>query len=127
MKTMAAFDLAVLLRDPETQPKVHVVDVRDSDRAGGHIKGSHHLPSESFLSNIDEYAVKWPKDSKIVFHCMMSQIRGPRCARAFARACKQHRGDDAPTVYILDQGFRYIAANHGSFSDIVEDFTPVRY
>ena len=52
-----------------------VVDVRDDDRIGGHIKRSHNSPSSEFLVKVDEL-VKQTKDVPIViFHCALSQVR----------------------------------------------------
>jgi len=52
-----------------------VVDVRDSDRVGGHITNSVHSPSEQFHGAVDEL-VEANKDAKtVVFHCALSQQR----------------------------------------------------
>jgi rhodanese-related sulfurtransferase len=54
-----------------------VIDVRDDDRVGGHIAGSIHVPSETFLTSVDDLihdpAVSGAK--KVVFHCALSKER----------------------------------------------------
>lgn len=52
-----------------------IVDVRDADREGGHIRGSLHLPSSTFLAKVDEVLkpILEEKDSSsmtLVVHCM---------------------------------------------------------
>lgn len=61
---------------------VLVFDVRDQDAIGGHIAGAHHFPDSTFPDRLGE-AVALVKDRAprlVVFHCMESIRRGPRCA-----------------------------------------------
>jgi rhodanese-related sulfurtransferase len=60
---------------------VAVVDVRDDDHEGGHIKGCIHSPSTSFLSGVDQLREKLKDTPVVVFHCALSQVRGPKAAR----------------------------------------------
>lgn len=62
-----------------------VVDVRDSDHIGGHIKGSTWLPSSQLDYKAPEL-VRTLKDKKVVvFHCALSQQRGPSAALRYLR------------------------------------------
>jgi len=71
----------VLKSDKIPQKDFVVVDVRDDDYAGGNIKGSLNRPSRDFLTNVDSL-VKETKDVPLViFHCALSQARGPKAAR----------------------------------------------
>jgi Cdc25 family phosphatase len=66
-----------MIKDPKLAPGKDflVVDVRDEDRAGGHIAGSINRPSAEFLVTVDEL-VKETKDVPLlIFHCALSQIR----------------------------------------------------
>lgn len=109
-------ELARLLRAGEP---VTVVDVRDSDRAGGHVKGSLHIPAADFTENAKRYAEEF-KGRKVVFHCMFSQVRGPTCAGALTRAAKSVRADERPVAFVLVGGFRSLAAERARYEDIIE-------
>jgi len=52
-----------------------VVDVRDDDRAGGHIKDSINLPSQDFLMSVDQLVSDTKDVPLVVFHCSLSQVR----------------------------------------------------
>lgn len=53
-----------------------VVDVRDDDYEGGHIKGCIHSPSASFLNGgVDALREKLKNTPVVVFHCALSQVR----------------------------------------------------
>lgn len=45
---MCAVDLAFKLRDRIEQKKVEVIDCRDSDFEGGHIKGCENIPNSDW-------------------------------------------------------------------------------
>jgi len=111
---MSASDLAQLLRSDAERSGVVVVDVRDLDRAGGHIRGSVNIHAEDFIRNAPHHAAQW-RDKKVVFHCMFSQQRGPRCARAFARVASQNT-----RVFVLVGGFRSMASRAADYKDILE-------
>jgi len=56
-----------------------VIDVRDDDNKGGAIFGAVHFPDSSFdVAAVAQFA---GAKSTVVFHCMESARRGPRCAR----------------------------------------------
>ena len=52
-----------------------IVDVRDDDRIGGHIKGSHNSPSSDFLNKVDELVKQTKGVQTVIFHCALSQAR----------------------------------------------------
>lgn len=111
---------------------VVIVDVRDSDykyvsflmpcvcvcvcvysnKLKGRIKGSIHIPSRLFASRMDEL-LSYPPNAKFVFHCMRSERRGPRCARAFAS--KSH-GE----VYLLRGGLKLWNELYGTDPELME-------
>lgn len=67
-----------MLKDPsKTAGKDYLVcDMRDDDRAGGHILSSVNYPSRSFHENtIDELIAKAGEVPVVVFHCALSQVR----------------------------------------------------
>jgi rhodanese-related sulfurtransferase len=62
-----------------------VVDVRDSDHIGGHIAGSIHAPTPALDWKMPEL-VRTLKDKEVViFHCALSQVRGPAAALRYLR------------------------------------------
>ncbi|KAF2026347.1 Rhodanese-like protein [Setomelanomma holmii] len=66
-------------------PHIAVVDVRDSDHIGGHIKGSTWVPS-STLDHKTPELIRTLKDKEVVvFHCALSQQRGPSAALRYLR------------------------------------------
>lgn len=120
VRNITGLELAQLIRAGASDVKV--VDVRDIDRAGGHIKGSINIHAADFLEDTERYASEWSAGTRIVFHCMYSQVRGPECARALARANKALKLENPPVPYILVGGFRGMAAQ-GQFKDVLEGFT----
>ena len=111
--------------------KIAVVDVRDDDHVGGHIHGSTHVPSSSLDHRIPETVRVLADKEVVVFHCALSQQRGPSAALRYVRerenkikrgelampnkASEENDGDKATLqaspiakdqeVYVLDKGF----------------------
>jgi len=83
---LSAKDLAPLLLDQTTASKIAVIDVRDSDHIGGNIKDSHWIPLHQLDTRIPELLRTMKDKDRVVFHCMLSQQRGPRAALMYARA-----------------------------------------
>ncbi|KAF9452935.1 hypothetical protein P691DRAFT_695943 [Macrolepiota fuliginosa MF-IS2] len=77
MKYITKDELAEMMKDETLVMKKDyvVIDVRDEDRAGGHIIGSISRPSAEFHTGIDQL-IKTTKDVPLViFHCALSQMR----------------------------------------------------
>ncbi|KAF4590937.1 hypothetical protein EYR40_009534 [Pleurotus pulmonarius] len=69
-------ELAALMRSDKVAKKDFiVVDVRDDDRVGGHIKDSLNIPSAEFLMNVDKLVKETKEVPFLVFHCALSQVR----------------------------------------------------
>lgn len=121
--------LAQLLRGQD--PPI-VVDVRQHDRAGGHIKNSLHIPADLLRANPDRYALQLNHASCIVVHCMFSQVRGPSCATLLASALSRSKLDPSapmPQVVILEGGFAAFSHLARKNPDLFEHFdsTPHQY
>ncbi|KAI8905167.1 Rhodanese-like domain-containing protein [Gorgonomyces haynaldii] len=58
-----------------------IVDVRGDDFASGNIPGCTHIPSDEFLE-LKEYPFE--QVPTVIFHCHLSQVRGPKCAQRFS-------------------------------------------
>jgi hypothetical protein len=73
-----------LLSRMATGSSVNVVDTRDDDVAGGMIRGARHMADGGFGAG-EVLALLDPSHAAdgalLVFHCMESARRGPRCAR----------------------------------------------
>ncbi|KAK8051695.1 phosphoprotein phosphatase-like protein [Apiospora rasikravindrae] len=97
--------------------KIAVVDVRDDDYIGGHIHGSINIPSRSLDAMMPTLLRKLEGKETVVFHCALSQQRGPSAALRYMRekeaadSASKTKNPDAEaqqqpqTVYILDRGF----------------------
>ena len=77
--------LSSLILSPSTAPIVAVIDVRDGDHVGGHICNSTHVPSSSLDHRIPELVRKLADKRIVVFHCALSQQRGPSAALRYLR------------------------------------------
>ncbi|KAI1063163.1 hypothetical protein LB507_005652 [Fusarium sp. FIESC RH6] len=93
-----------------TDPTFAVIDVRDNDYIGGHIKGCTNIPAHT-LEAMMPTLVRRLKDKKtVVFHCALSQQRGPSAALKYLRerdGLLRSMGEEAKEqdVYVLDRGF----------------------
>lgn len=77
--------LSSLILSPTTAPTIAIVDVRDADHFGGHISSSMHIPSSSLDYRIPELIRKLADKQIVVFHCALSQQRGPSAALRYLR------------------------------------------
>ncbi|KAF2967259.1 hypothetical protein GQX73_g6319 [Xylaria multiplex] len=98
---------------------IAVVDVRDDDHIGGHIRSSLHFPSRSLDATMPTLLRKLADKETVVFHCALSQQRGPGAALQYlrekeangnsnggAKATGAETGEKKPQkVYVLDRGF----------------------
>ncbi|TKY86865.1 hypothetical protein EX895_004153 [Sporisorium graminicola] len=72
--------------DPN-QREVAVVDVRDDDFEGGNILNARNHPSSTFPDQVEDLVYGPLKDYKqVIFHCHLSQQRGPKAAGQYAQA-----------------------------------------
>ncbi|KIW06016.1 uncharacterized protein PV09_03197 [Verruconis gallopava] len=70
---------------PQSESKIAVIDVRDSDHVGGHIRGSIHAPTPTLDWRMPELVRQLRDKEKVVFHCALSQQRGPSAALRYLR------------------------------------------
>src|ERR1700753_307766 len=101
-------DLSALLLHPDPSA-VAIVDVRDWDRAGGHIKGSVNVPSAQLDYRLAELVHKFKDKDLVVFHCQLSQQRGPSAALGYMREKRR--------MYGKDEGKQKVAVLQGGFWD----------
>ncbi|XP_065853415.1 dual specificity phosphatase Cdc25 [Euphorbia lathyris] len=89
------------------RPNLAVVDVRDDERSyDGHIAGSLHFASDSFADRISNLIQQVKGKDTLVFHCALSQVRGPTCARRLANYLEQMKEDTGiKNIMVLERGF----------------------
>ena len=97
--------------------KVAVIDVRGDDHVGGHIHTSQHVPSTTLDHKIPELVRTLAEKQMVVFHCALSQERGPRAAQRYMeeREKKMKSGDvgrstGPPEIGIKDGGITKVSA-----------------
>nr|AFK34522.1 unknown [Lotus japonicus] len=88
-------------------PTIAVVDVRDDERSyDGHISGSLHYASDTFSQDIPKLLHEVKGKETLVFHCALSQVRGPSCARRLANYLEESKEDvGIKNIMVLECGF----------------------
>ncbi|GER43453.1 thiosulfate sulfurtransferase GlpE [Striga asiatica] len=85
---------------------IAVVDVRDDERSfDGHIAGSLHFSSDTFVDKLPDLVQATKDKDTLVFHCALSQVRGPKCARRFAEYIANADDVGAKNIMILERGY----------------------
>ncbi|KAJ2739106.1 Cdc25 phosphatase Ibp1 [Coemansia sp. BCRC 34301] len=111
---MAADELARLVRNPAqvSGRDYIVIDARDTDFVGGHIPGADNVPAHTFPERVEAVIDKYQRVPLVVFHCALSQVRGPKSAMRYQRAVDarlQAAPQDSPLrkqqIKILRGGF----------------------
>ncbi|WVR05335.1 hypothetical protein IAU60_002349 [Kwoniella sp. DSM 27419] len=124
---LGAQQLADLLKArPAAELKeVVVVDVRDDDFVGGNIVAAVNSPSNTFHADVDGLVKKLQDVPKVVFHCALSQVRGPKAARIYAETRSQQLGQpNAPSqeIYVLRDGFSGFQSRYRDDPELIEKF-----
>ncbi|KAK8600353.1 hypothetical protein V6N13_059849 [Hibiscus sabdariffa] len=88
-------------------PNIAIIDVRDDERSyDGHIAGSLHYASGSFNDKISNLIQDVKGKDTLVFHCALSQVRGPTCARRLAYHLEELKEDTGiKNILVLERGF----------------------
>lgn len=141
--------LAELVR--AKQPGLTIVDVRDDDFIGGHIAGCQNVPTSTHDHAMPELVRTLKDQDTVVFHCALSQQRGPASALRYlrekqrltgggskeAKTEKEPEGTEneweskqgegkAQKVYVLDGGFtkwQEVFVMYLAFNDHVQQLT----
>ncbi|KAL0471663.1 Rhodanese-like domain-containing protein [Neurospora intermedia] len=98
-----------------------IIDVRDDDYIGGHIKGSQNVPSHKLDAMLPTLVRQLQDKETVVFHCALSQQRGPSAAlryirerdRLMPKEVETKQGEEEEErkkpvdqkVFVLDRGF----------------------
>ncbi|OAY63600.1 arsenate reductase 2.2 isoform X1 [Ananas comosus] len=87
-------------------PKIAIIDVRDEERSyDAHIAGSLHFPSDTFSERLPDLLRSVRGRDTLVFHCALSKVRGPSCARLFLDYLSETKDAGIKNVMILERGF----------------------
>ncbi|GAA5876245.1 hypothetical protein JCM3774_002335 [Rhodotorula dairenensis] len=86
-------ELADIVRTQRAGEQYQVVDVRDDDFRGGNIKGAIRAPSEQRTDqSVEDLVTRLDGVPRVIFHCTLSQVRGPKAARIYAEARRAREG-----------------------------------
>ncbi|PWZ00359.1 Rhodanese-like protein [Testicularia cyperi] len=118
--------------DPK-QREIAIVDVRDDDFEGGNIVGAVNHPSSTLDQSLHDIIAGPLKDYKqVVFHCHLSQQRGPKAALHYAKArdaaveqgkiTADKEGQQKQEVLVLRGGFSEFQDKYKSDKAIVEKY-----
>ncbi|ERS97459.1 phosphatase YCH1 [Sporothrix schenckii 1099-18] len=129
LQRMTAAQLAERILAKPTAQSLAIVDVRDDDYIGGHIKGALHFASGSLDATMPTLLRRLEGIDTVVFHCALSQQRGPGAALRYLREVQSKAGgaDGAATspkqtVYVLDRGFVGWQEVYGEDTRLTEGF-----
>ncbi|XP_074312033.1 dual specificity phosphatase Cdc25 [Silene latifolia] len=89
------------------RPNFAIVDVRDDERSyDGHIAGSLHFASDTFMDKIPNLVQQLHSKDTLIFHCALSQVRGPKCARRLSEyLAETARESGIKDIMVLERGF----------------------
>ncbi|KAI1740895.1 Rhodanese-like protein [Xylaria scruposa] len=111
------------------ESSIAIVDVRDDDYIGGHIRTSLHFPSRSLDATMPTLLRKLADKETVVFHCALSQQRGPSAALSYLRAKEADAGgkegaskEKKQKVYVLDRGFTGWQEVYGTDERLTEGY-----
>lgn len=95
----------------------------------GHIRDSVNVPSAVFNASLPNLADSLEADSvrRVVFHCQLSQVRGPSCASAYVRHIYGTPLQQHQEVYVLDGGFSEWARAYGREQSVTQAFKSQLY
>ncbi|KAK1925082.1 Rhodanese-like domain-containing protein [Papiliotrema laurentii] len=126
-KWITAEELAALIKSKsdDEMKRYAVVDVRDSDFAGGNIIRAINSPSETFYDSAGSLVKQLEDVPQVIFHCALSQQRGPKAARASIYA--ETRREILPSapdqeILVLRDGFTGFQQKYRDDPELVEKF-----
>ncbi|KAL1955469.1 hypothetical protein VTO42DRAFT_8495 [Malbranchea cinnamomea] len=117
--------LSSLLLTKTTASKIAVIDVRDSDHVGGHIVSSTWVPTSTLDVRLPELVRTLRDKEQVIFHCALSQQRGPSAALRYVRERERMLGEEESKkqkVYVLDGGFVRWQEKYGDDARLTEDY-----
>ncbi|KAH8822461.1 S-adenosyl-L-methionine-dependent methyltransferase [Flagelloscypha sp. PMI_526] len=86
--------------------RLAIIDVRNLDYAGGHIKGSVQVVAQTFHNNLAGFHESFGTMDDVVFYCGSSSGRAPRCAGWYLDYIAEQKVFPQPRVWILEGGMK---------------------
>lgn len=89
----------------------------------GNIPGALNVPARVFVETVQEFHSQWKYVPLLIFHCALSQVRGPKCAQRYVQSVLLN-GDSSQhqSVHVLQGGFSQWQAIHGNNPLLVENY-----
>ena len=106
--------------DKEKQKEFQIIDVRDDDY-GPYILGNLNYPAFEFNEiKMNEIIEKTKNTKYVIFHCALSQVRGPKCAEMyFKHRNANYANYPKQSVLVLRGGFRFFQQKYKESKFIV--------
>ncbi|ORX44791.1 Rhodanese-like protein [Hesseltinella vesiculosa] len=122
-------ELAALVRDKSkvSGQDYLVIDVRGDDFEGGHIPGVVNIPASKLMDSASDVIQKYSKVPVVYFHCALSQVRGPKCARIYNEYKALQGIEDEQQVKVLRGGFEGWQEKYRNQKDLLEDYDEERW
>ncbi|KAL2834255.1 Rhodanese-like protein [Aspergillus cavernicola] len=117
--------LSGLLLSTSTPNNLAIIDVRDHDHIGGHIVSSTWVPSATLDYRMPELVRTLQDKEKVVFHCALSQQRGPSAALQYSRERERILGSGEShkqEVFVLEGGFVQWQEKYGKDVQLTEAY-----
>lgn len=98
------------------------------DYIGGHIRGGIHAASAQLDVMMPTLLRRLQDKKTVVFHCALSQQRGPSAALRYLRECVAAADSDVPSgagqqeVLVLDRGFEGWQQEYGTDERLTEGY-----
>jgi rhodanese-related sulfurtransferase len=128
-KYIEASTLSSWLKSPDRYKRgidFAIIDVRDSDFIGGHIVSAINVPSSDVLKNPAALYDQVSEAKIVIFHCALSQVRGPKSAAAYQRVLLEKAGGDSEKlcqqVLVLRGGFTQWQGHYGHDKDLTVEY-----
>lgn len=127
VKKVSGFELRSVLLDSKRINGIDyaIVDVRDEDFSYGNIQGCKNIPSSEF-NNIEKVHELIKDVPTLYFHCMLSQVRGPKCAQRYSNFLNS-QGIHQKQIFVLEGGYQEFANKFGTEKDLVVINKPADY
>ncbi|KAL9710082.1 hypothetical protein Ac2012v2_006377 [Leucoagaricus gongylophorus] len=112
--------VAAMIRDPSQGRKdFTVIDVRQNDHTGGHVRGSFQCPAQSFYDDSPGYFERFKDSEKVIFYCQSSNGRGSRCA-GWYQDYLDSVGCNSSEAYIMAGGIKEWMGKFKGEEDLVD-------
>lgn len=95
------------------------------DHVGGHIRSSTWVPSSTLDVRMPELVRTLKDTEKVIFHCALSQQRGPSAALRYARERESALGAEESQkqqIFVLEGGFVEWQDKYGKDETLTESY-----